>query len=1036
VAIHRFTLTASGALSFTDFRDIVPATTPADATFTVPVPGDTPAGGITLSLEAFDTTGNSSGPTTRSVTVSDTVPPQVQITSPAQNAVLDPRDPISATVSATDAVGVTVMTLSASGAASSFESRNISPAATSRIETFTVNVSPLPPTGGSLALNASARDAAGNVGNAGTIVVHLSDVVPPDVTSTTPANGSTNVDPFTAVTVQFSEPLNPSTLNSSSVQLLRAGVPVATSLIVSGNNDVVTLTPVTQPLPFNTVFTIAVSTAVADPAGNQMAAPRSFTFTTQAPATTPPKVQTIDPADNAVDVSLRAPITVTFTEILDPASVTAQSFKVTIEAGTIVPGSFSFLNSNTTVRFTPTDPWPTETVVVTGLSSAITDRFGNALVANDGSPLTTPLTFTFLTGTFSLTSPGGSDVVENSAVLLEARASASLGVASVIFTVNGQAQPAASGPPFTSTFNVGSAASTATLQIVASARNASGSEVAHDERTFNVVVGLKVAPALTGVPLGGTSALQFSLSSALASDLPIALTAGDPALVSFPTNPVVLPAGQTKVNAVVAGVSAGATAVLGTSTHGVAAAIVSVSTPQSGQTLTPFATEIGLGVSNPPSGGFVIVQPASTPIVRLRLLAAPAATDTPVTVFSTNAGVATATASTILAGQQTTDLQISALTNGVATIVLRAGNQVVGLTIFVGAPPAGSTPMILASPVGLSISSPPIVGQVIAAAGRQFSITVQVLSSPAAVDTPVSISSDNPAVATATSSIIAAGQTSATITINTVADGKTTLTLRAGGDVRAVTVFVGVPAPGSTPLVLASPVGVSLTAVATLGRMFAPIGVSRTIGVRLFESPVASDTFVTVTTSDPTVATVTGPVVVHAGQQVADLDVSTGSGGTATLTIEAGGVRRELTLVVGSSPTPGTTPPIVAAPVGVTVMPNPSIGRVFGQLGAASAATLGIPLLGTPAATAKNVTVTSSNPSIANFGGNASTTLVINVGEQVLQLPISISGTQGAALLTIEFDGVRRELVIVVGNPSPSDIPAVTAPVVGVQVNQ
>src|SRR5262249_12853209 len=151
-----------------------------------------------------------------------------------------------------------------------------------------------------------------------------------------------------------------------------------------GNNDFVTVTPVTQPLPFNTVFTLAVSTAVADQAGNQLAVPRNFIFTTQAPATTPPKVQAIDPANNAVGISLAAPTSVTFTEIIDPASITPQSFKVTIGAGTPVPGAFSFLNGNTTVRFTPTDPWPTETVVVTQLSSAITDRFGNALVANDG----------------------------------------------------------------------------------------------------------------------------------------------------------------------------------------------------------------------------------------------------------------------------------------------------------------------------------------------------------------------------------------------------------------------------------------------------------------------------------------------------------------------------------------------------------------------------------------------------------------------------------------------------------------------------
>jgi hypothetical protein len=107
---------------------------------------------------------------------------------------------------------------------------------------------------------------------------------------------------------------------------------------------------------------------------------------------------------------------------------------------------------------------------------------------------------------------------------------------------------------------------------------------------------------------------------------------------------------------------------------------------------------------------------------------------------------------------------------------------------------------------------------------------------------------------------------------------------------------------------------------------------------------------------------------------------------------------------------------------------------VFGQLGNPSAATLGIPLLDAAAIAATVVTITSSNPSVASVGGSATTVVQIEPGEQVLQLPISIAGVPGAALLTLEFNGTRRELVVVVGNPAASQIPAVTAPPVGVQV--
>jgi len=302
------------------------------------------------------------------------------------------------------------------------------------------------------------------------------------------------------------------------------------------------------------------------------------------------------------------------------------------------------------------------------------------------------------------------------------------------------------------------------------------------------------------------------------------------------------------------------------------------------------------------------------------------------------------------------------------------------------------------------------------------------------VDTPVSVSTANAAVATATNGVIHAGDMTAAITVSTIADGTTALTLRAGGDIRSLTVFVGTPPAGATPLLVAAPVGVSVAALPTIGRAFAPLGAVRTLAVRLFTSTAGTDTPVAVTTSDASVASVNSAVAVRAGEQNASLEITTGSAGTATLTLEAAGVRREFTIVVGSDPTPSTTPVIVAAPVGVSVIPNPSIGRVFGQPGTTSVAALGIPLLNAPVATPTLVTVTSSNTAVATIGGGATLTATVNAGEQVLQLQVVVSGTEGAALLTLEFDGQRRELIIVVGNPPASEIPAVTAPVVGIRI--
>jgi len=110
------------------------------------------------------------------------------------------------------------------------------------------------------------------------------------------------------------------------------------------------------------------------------------------------------------------------------------------------------------------------------------------------------------------------------------------------------------------------------------------------------------------------------------------------------------------------------------------------------------------------------------------------------------------------------------------------------------------------------------------------------------------------------------------------------------------------------------------------------------------------------------------------------------------------------------------------------------IGRAFGVAGSPSAATLGISLLDRPAAGSTTVTITSGNPDVVTVNGASTTTIDITAGDNVLQLPIFISGTEGAALLTLEFNGQRRELLIVVGNPPASAIPAVTAPIVGIRI--
>jgi len=93
---------------------------------------------------------------------------------------------------------------------------------------------------------------------------------------------------------------------------------------------------------------------------------------------TPPTVVTTDPPSNAVGVQLNDPIIATFSEPLDPASVSVASFQVTDDMSNPVNGIVSV--SGRDVRFTPAPNALVKSALYHAmLTTGITDLAGNAL---------------------------------------------------------------------------------------------------------------------------------------------------------------------------------------------------------------------------------------------------------------------------------------------------------------------------------------------------------------------------------------------------------------------------------------------------------------------------------------------------------------------------------------------------------------------------------------------------------------------------------------------------------------------------------
>ena len=1362
VGVTALTYQTEGALVTDNTVPVVPALTSGSVVFSIQVPAAAAVGSsIAVRARARDAAGNLSDPVSIVLTVVDGVAPTVLISAPAAEVEIDPRAPLSVTIQASDAVGVTEITLTASfESISGSETRTITPPATTRAETFTVTFAELPRMGGRLMLGATARDAAGNTGTAVAVLVNVRDVVAPDVAAVTPPDGASGVDPQTAVVVQFTEPMDAETLTPENLTLSRDGTPEPMDILIGDGGQVATLTPENRPLPLNALFTLTIGTGVTDRVGNPLSAIRTTTFRTAQPDVIPPRVQNTNPAAGAVGVGLTTFIDVTFSEPIDIATVTPQSFRVSV-GGVPVAGAFSFLNGNVLGRFLPAAPFATEAVVVVELTSAIADVAGNPLADANGQPLGNPFTFTFLTGSFGIVHPAaGSAVVENSTIVIEARASATLGVASVVFTVNGQALPAIASAPFVTPFSVPPVASRSTLTIVASARNAQGAEVASDSRTLDVVVGLRVAPALVGIPLGGGRTLRFSVSSPLAGSLPIQLRAGDSTVVSFPVNPVVIPAGQSFVDAAVTGQATGNTAVFGDSSHGTTEAIVSVSQVVAGRTLTPTASLVGAAFLNPPSAGVVTITtdvvPVWQPLAGLTSWwrADGNALDAVGTNHGTlqngagfatgkfgqafsfdgvddqivvppNANLNAGTAITIAAWVNPTSIghgrpiaqkrssgnvggyTFETTANGLQWIVWINGAHVTLQTppdvlqagvwrhvaatydgawmkIFVdgtlraslsitGAVDNSIDPVVIGRNVVVSgfawhglldeveiYQRPLDAGEILALArrgtpdpaGQTRTVDVVVLSAPAATATNVSVTSSNPAVATATSGPIAAGSQTARVSITAGQSGTAILIVRAGNETRSVTIVVGGSAPPGIPYLFARPVGLSLLAPASAGMVtitsdvvpvwqplagltswwradgdvldavgtnhgtlqngagfatgkfgqafsfdgvddqivvppnanlnagtaitiaawvnptsighgrpiaqkrssgnvggytfettkhfgpddglqwlvwinggpqtlqtppnvlqpgvwhhvaatydgasmkifvdgtlraslavagtvdgstepfvigrnvvvpsFAwhglidevevyqrplgaaeiealarrgtpdPAGLTRAVDVLLLSAPAATATNVSVTSSNPAVATATsGPIAM--GSRTATLSITTVRSGTTVLIVRAGTETRRVTIVVGDVSPPGGIPYLFAKPVGLSLLAPASIGgprpgEIFAPTAAARA--IRVRVLAVPATTDTPVAITSSDPAIATAASPA----IVHAGEQTVDLDLSTSGP-GRATLTLTVNGDVLTLDVSVGiEASPGKLPLVSGAPVGISV--
>ena len=230
--------------------------------------------------------------------------------------------------------------------------------------------------------NTSVKGTNGVAAQSICYATYFTTTAGPDTTPGTvtigPPNGSVNVGTNAYIRLQFSKPVDKTTISSTSVAITTGGNPIPGTWTYNvSNNDVVgaNFTPV-NPLPPSSAIQVSVS-GLLDYAGNAFTT-TSATFTTAAlPDYSTPSV-TLDFGSNTTGISTTASFTCLYSEPIDPSSITpAGTYLYSYVTTAHVPVNYTFAPDMMAVTMTPVSPLLADTEYQYYCQNAI-DLTGNA----------------------------------------------------------------------------------------------------------------------------------------------------------------------------------------------------------------------------------------------------------------------------------------------------------------------------------------------------------------------------------------------------------------------------------------------------------------------------------------------------------------------------------------------------------------------------------------------------------------------------------------------------------------------------------
>lgn len=227
-------------------------------------------------------------------------------------------------------------------------------------------------------ITVGATDLAGNPLRLDhTWIFEVPDATSPVVILTEPEDGETRVGLDVEVMAFFSEAMDPFSLDTSTFTLEGpGGFDVSGRVLYDVVEQMALFTPDVE-LDSETEYTATLTRGALDVAGNPLVYDTIWQFETADRES--PRVTEVDPADGDRDVYPGSSVYITFSEDINPLTVTDLSVEVRGADGALIPGEVSYEVSSQMATFDPDSDWETGRTYTATVSADVLDLSGNPM---------------------------------------------------------------------------------------------------------------------------------------------------------------------------------------------------------------------------------------------------------------------------------------------------------------------------------------------------------------------------------------------------------------------------------------------------------------------------------------------------------------------------------------------------------------------------------------------------------------------------------------------------------------------------------